>query len=94
MNISTMTDNSSPGLKTMYAEKLMLETDTHGYLKQLPRLPPNVQLEAIFLVLTEYSQPSSSIPRRKPSPKIAGQGRILGDIVAPVTAPADWEVLT
>ncbi|GEM_PF-194765 len=94
MNISTMTDNSSPGLKTMYAEKLILETDTHGYLKQLPRLPPNVQLEAIFLVLTEYPQSSSSIPRRKPSPKIVGQGRILGDIVAPVTAPADWEVLT
>ncbi len=88
----TLPDHSWQGLKTMYAEKLMLETDSHGHLKQLPRLPPNVQLEAIFLILTDYPQ-TSSIPRRKPSPKIAGQGQILGDLVEPVVAPEEWEVL-
>jgi hypothetical protein len=34
----------------MYAEKLILETDEHGFLKQKPHLPPNSTVEAIFLV--------------------------------------------
>ena len=75
----------------MYAERLTLETDTHGHLKQLPQLPPNAQLEAIFLVLKERPQ---RLPLRKPSAKIAGRGQILGDLVASVTAMEDWEVLT
>jgi hypothetical protein len=35
----------------MDAERLILETDALGNLKQVPKLPPNKRLEAIFLVL-------------------------------------------
>jgi hypothetical protein len=30
---------------------------------------------------------------RVPSPLIAGKGKILGDIVAPVTPEGDWDAL-
>jgi len=32
--------------------------------------------------------------RRKPSPKIVGKGRILGDIMTPVVAAEEWSVLS
>ncbi len=35
----------------MDAERLILETDASGNLKQVPKLPPNKHLEAIFLVI-------------------------------------------
>jgi len=35
----------------MDAEWLMLETDAAGNLRHVPKLPPNKQLEAIFLVV-------------------------------------------
>lgn len=73
----------------MYAEKLTLETDANGYLKTQPKLPPNVCLEAIFLVVS--NQPRTA--RRKPSTRIAGQGKILGDLFAPVVDANDWGVL-
>ncbi len=41
---------------------------------------------------TTYFTHSSS-GRRKPSAKIAGKGQILGDIMAPVVAIEDWNVL-
>lgn len=71
----------------MLAEKLILETDAQGRLKHIPTLPANARLEAIFLVLQE--NPNTQV-RRTPSPKIAGQGEILGDIMTPVVAPDEW----
>ena len=44
----------------MYAEKLMLETDADGLLKSMPVLPPNCQVEAIFIVLNESILPPVS----------------------------------
>lgn len=73
----------------MHAEKLILETDADGHLKIQPKLPPNAQLEAIFLVVSK--QPRTT--RRKPSARIAGQGKILGDLLAPVADASDWGVL-
>ncbi|MCC7101076.1 MAG: hypothetical protein IT500_15960 [Rubrivivax sp.] len=35
---------------------------------------------------------SGSPPRRRPSPLLAGT-RIVGDIMSPAVAPADWNVL-
>jgi hypothetical protein len=70
----------------MYAERLILETDMAGKLKQMPKLPPNKQLEAIFLVI-EDSTVSSNICR-SPHPDIAGKVKIIGDVFdsAPVSA--------
>jgi len=71
------------------AEKLILETDGAGHLKQTLRLPPNARIEAIFLVLDK--PPTDK--RRKPSAKIAGKGKILGDIISPVVPADDWDAL-
>ena len=74
----------------MYAEKLMLETDAQGLLKSMPALPPNCQVDAIFIVLNESISPSV---KRHPSPVIAGQGKTLGDLIAPIVPEDDWECL-
>lgn len=73
----------------MYAERLILETDIAGKLKQMPTLPPNKQLEAIFLVIAD-SEVSASV-RRSPHPDIAGKVEIIGNVFdsAPKTA---WDL--
>lgn len=73
----------------MHATRLIVETNEHGQIVNLPPLSPGVRLEAIFLVLDE----APSLPNRQPPPDIAGKGRILGDIVSPVSDPGDWEAL-
>ena len=54
----------------MDAERLILETDAAGNLKQVPRLPANKQLEVIFLVLADVDglSPSLSLPQSSLSP--------------------------
>lgn len=72
----------------MYAERLILETDVSGKLKQIPVLPANKQLESIFLVIAEANQTK---PRRQPHPDIAGKAKVMGNIID--TAPvADWDM--
>lgn len=73
----------------MYAERLILETDMAGKLKEIPKLPPNKQLEAIFLVI-ENNSPMPNICR-SPHPDIAGKIKIIGDVFdsAPVS---DWNL--
>ena len=73
----------------MYAEKVILETNQQGQIIRLPSLPPNAQLEAIFLVLDQNTKKS----RRGPSKKIAGKGKITGDIMTPVVGAGDWDAL-
>lgn len=41
----------------MHAERLLLETDHLGNLKNVPKLPPNKQLEAIVLVIADIPSP-------------------------------------
>jgi hypothetical protein len=47
----------------MDVERLILETDAAGNLKQVPRLPPNKQLEVIFQVIADVGGSSSSLPQ-------------------------------
>lgn len=56
----------------MYAERMIIETDPAGNLKQLPKLPANCRIEAIFLVMDE--QPQSV---RQAHPDSVGKVRIL-----------------
>lgn len=72
----------------MYTEKLILETDAHGNLQKMPKLPANIQL----VVILKENKPQPL--QRKPSAKIAGKGLILDDIMEPVIAAEDWNVLT
>ncbi|PIP03770.1 MAG: hypothetical protein COZ23_10575 [Hydrogenophilales bacterium CG_4_10_14_3_um_filter_58_23] len=72
----------------MYAERLILETDISGKLKQVPVLPANKQLEAIFLVIAEAEQNNK---RRQPHPEIAGKTKIMGNIIDTVSV-AEWNL--
>ena len=72
----------------MHAERLILETDFAGKLKQVPVLPANKPLEAIFLVIAE-SEPTNL--HRQPHPDIAGKTKIMGNIID--AAPeAEWNL--
>lgn len=77
----------------MYAENALLEIDPQGQLKTLPTLPPNRRVEAIFLVLEELVSPQPLVKRR-PAPTIAGKGKTLGDLIAPIVPEKDWDCLT
>ena len=74
----------------MYAERLILETDDSGKLKQIPVLPANKRLEAIFLVIAEAEQTNL---RRKPHQDIAGKTRIMGNIIDTASV-AEWHLPT
>lgn len=70
----------------IYAERMIVETDIAGNIKQLPKLPANSRIEAIFLVMDEQPQ-----PLRQPHPDIASKTRILGDIFSSVPE-TDWNL--
>jgi len=72
----------------MYAERLILETDVSGRLKQVPLLPANKKLEAIFLVIPEEEQTNL---RRQPHPDIAEKTKIMGNILDTVPE-AEWNL--
>ena len=63
----------------MQAERLILETDRAVNLKQVPKLPPNKQLEAIFIVIADATE--APFKRRAPHPDIAGKIQILANII-------------
>lgn len=70
----------------MYAERIILETNPAGELKEIPKLPPNKKLELIFLVMDDLaSQPA----KRAPHPDIAGKIKIKGDLFDTVPTK-DW----
>lgn len=73
----------------MYAERLMLETDVTGELMSMPKLPPNKQLEAIFLVVSERVKVGNI--RRTPHADIAGKTKIIGDIFDSVP-DSSWDL--
>ncbi|MCD6533103.1 MAG: hypothetical protein J7L25_03355 [Deltaproteobacteria bacterium] len=71
----------------MYAERLILKTNTVGEIENIPPLPANKKLEAIFLIIDDITtQPA----KRTPHVKIAGKMKIIGNLLdtAPVT---DWD---
>jgi|GEM_PF-2012561 len=51
----------------MYAERLIIETNEHGFLKQKPRFTPNSRVELTALVLEK----TRSL-KRKPAKEITG----------------------
>ena len=60
----------------MYAERLILETDQSGHLKEPPILPANKQFEVIFLGLDNENK----LLKRKPHPDIIGKIEFFGDV--------------
>jgi len=72
----------------MYAERLILETDVTGKLKQMPLLPANKQVESIFLVIADSGQKNGP---RHPHQDIAGEIKITGNIMDTATE-TDWNL--
>jgi hypothetical protein len=59
----------------MDAERLILETDAAGNLKQVPKLPANKQLEVVFWVIADVDSLSSSLPQGALPPlEVANEG--------------------
>jgi len=75
----------------MYAEKFTLRTDAQGHLRGLPELPPESTVELILLLPELAEFPTK--PRRRPPPSLKGNIKIQGDIVNPVVAEEEWDVL-
>ncbi len=73
----------------MRALRILFETDDEGRPTAVPKLPPRARVEAIFLVLDE----GPAEPARRPSPELAASIRIVGDPIAPVLDPEEWEAL-
>ena len=74
----------------MQTKRIILETDQHGRLLHQPQLPPNIRMEAIFLLPEDRKKAKK---RRKPSSAIGGKGRIIGDIVSPAVPSEEWDIL-
>jgi hypothetical protein len=73
----------------MQAERIFIETDEHGNIKNPPPLPPSARIEAILLVL----EPKPTARRRGPTQELKDSIRIVGDIVAPATMIDEWDAL-
>ncbi|MBE9064026.1 hypothetical protein [cf. Phormidesmis sp. LEGE 11477] len=73
----------------MNTKRLILETDAMGNLKQVPKLPPNQQLEVIIMPVEEPT--GADDKRRQPHPEIAGKIKLLDDIFDSIPA-ADWNL--
>ena len=64
----------------MDAERLILETDAAGNLKQVPKLPANKQLEVVFWVIADVESLSPSLPQSS-----------VSSIEAMVDNHGDWQ---
>lgn len=64
----------------------------HGCLTWVSNKPSVEEVHVIVTLLSDEEVPVLKAKRR-PSPRIAGQGKILGDIIAPVAPIEDWNGL-
>ena len=69
-------------------ERVILETDQAGHLTQLPTLPSNARIEAIFIIL---DQRLDIMPRRRPHADIIGRTQFFGDVFTSVPE-SDWNL--
>jgi len=72
----------------MYAERLILETDVSGKLKEMPLLPANKKVEAIFLMIDDSDKKKKL---RHPHSDIAGKMKITGNLIDTVPE-TDWDL--
>lgn len=64
----------------------------HGQMKWLGEQPPVEEARVIVTILSDKT-PSASRVEHKPSPRIAGKGKVLGDIILPAAPSEDWNCL-
>lgn len=64
----------------------------HGKIKWLGDKPP-AETARVIVTLLPAPEPVAQKTKPTPSARIAGKGKILGDIMAPVIPASDWNVL-
>ncbi len=64
----------------------------HGHLTWLTDKPSVEEAHVIVTLLLTEEVPLLKV-KRQPSSRIAGQGKILGDIIAPAAPIEDWNGL-
>ena len=75
----------------MQVQRQVLEVTERQFLIELPESFINHRIELIALTLDDESVAAPK--RRCPHPEIAGKGRTLGDLIAPIVDEGDWECL-
>ena len=72
----------------MQVQRKVIDVVDTQVVLELPASFRNHRVEVIALTMDEDA--ATTLARRAPSPVIAGKGRTLGDLVAPVADAADW----
>lgn len=75
----------------MQVERQFLEVKQRQVVVEFPASFVNHRVEVIALALDELTPEPAQ--QRRPHPAIAGKGRTLGDLIAPLVADEDWDCL-
>jgi hypothetical protein len=75
----------------MQVQRQVVDVKTRRVVIELPESFVNHRVELIALTIDDAPVPGER--QRRPHPEIAGKGRTLGDLVAPIVDDADWECL-
>jgi hypothetical protein len=76
----------------MQVQRQFVEVKDQRVVIELPASFVNHRVELIALTVDE-DLPVKAKTHRQPHPDIAGKGKTLGDLVAPIVDEADWECL-
>lgn len=72
----------------MQVQRKIIDVHDTQVVLELPQSFVNHRVEVIALTMDE--PPIEVAPRRVPSPAIAGKGKTLGDLLAPIVDAEDW----
>jgi hypothetical protein len=75
----------------MQVQRQFVDVTNRRVIIELPESFVNHRVELIALTIDDEPLPEQK--RRRPHPEIAGKGRTLGDLVAPIVDESDWECL-
>ncbi len=64
----------------------------HGQIRWLADAP-TVEEARVIVTMFPSQAVAATQPSRKPTARIAGKGKVLDDIVAPVAPQVDWHAL-
>lgn len=75
----------------MQVERQFLKVSQRRVVIELPESFVNHHVELIALTVDEPTL--ETVRKRRPHSDIAGKGRTLGDLIAPVVDEVDWDCL-
>ncbi|HIJ84264.1 MAG: hypothetical protein HW380_3347 [Magnetococcales bacterium] len=75
----------------MQVQRQFVEVTSRQVVIELPESFVNHRVELIALTIDD--EITLEPKRRRPHPEIAGKGRTLGDLIAPLVEEGDWDCL-